>query len=71
MRGPLQFLVKAMDCDESYCNSIVLTILKNELTINALVPLHVWTCKHIANMNRWLQIMFGKHGPSAYNVASG
>jgi hypothetical protein len=41
MAVPSSITVKAMDPDESYGNTIVLTVLKNELMMTALVPLHV------------------------------
>jgi hypothetical protein len=39
--GPPLIIFKAMDNDESYDNTIVLTVLKNELTMTAYVPFHV------------------------------
>jgi hypothetical protein len=41
--GPPSIIVKAMDTDESYGNTIVLIVLKNELTTTAYEPFHVWT----------------------------
>ena len=41
--GPPLIIVKAMDNDESYGNTIVLTVLKIELTMTAYVPFHVRT----------------------------
>jgi hypothetical protein len=41
--GPPLIIVKAMDNNESYGNTIVLTVLKNELTMTAYVPFHVRT----------------------------
>ena len=41
--GPPSIIVKAMDNDESYGNTIVLTVLKIELTMTAYVPFHVRT----------------------------
>ena len=43
MTGLPSIIVKATDNDVSYGNTIVLTILKNELMMAALVPFHVRT----------------------------
>ena len=45
MTIPSSIKVKAMDPDESYGNTIVLTVLKNVLMMTALVPFHVRTCR--------------------------
>ena len=44
MTVPSSNKLKAMDPDESYRNTIVLTELKNELMMTALVQFHVRTC---------------------------
>jgi hypothetical protein len=68
--GSPLILVKAVSLDEFYENTIVLTVLKIELTTTAYAPFHVWTwwtrCKYVS-----LLLVFGKHITSAYNVASG
>ena len=43
MTDPLSIIVKAMDNDESYGNTIVLTVLKIELMTAAYEPFHVRT----------------------------
>ena len=44
-KGSPSIIVKATDNDESYGNTIVLTVLKNVLMMTALVPFHVRTCR--------------------------
>ena len=50
MTVPSSVKVKAMDPNESYGNTIVLTVLKNVLMMTALVPFHVRHVERVVNM---------------------